>query len=169
MHSCNYVVFEKFTCAKLLTPNFIEKLLPEQDSFKMLYVLHATTWISIAKISHCGLWTISDNIKFRVISSGFLKLFTINSLWTFCSISLHQNLSVCILLASQKMLQILSPLRQSWPQWLFQWIYLVIITCFVSTDHQRHATSTHPLYLFPLDPCQVNLLLSPSGYCISPW
>ena len=25
----------------ILTPNCIEKLLPEQDSFKMLYVLHA--------------------------------------------------------------------------------------------------------------------------------
>ena len=27
----------------------------------MLYGLHATAWVSIAKISHCGLWTISDN------------------------------------------------------------------------------------------------------------
>ena len=48
MHSCNYVVFEKFTCAKLLTPNCIEKLLPEQDSFKMLYVSHATTLTELA-------------------------------------------------------------------------------------------------------------------------
>ena len=56
MHSCNYVVFEKFTCAELLTPNCIEKLLSEQDSFKMLYVLHATTWISMQRfhIVDCG-------------------------------------------------------------------------------------------------------------------
>ena len=40
MHSCNYVVFEKFTCANINTKLYW-KLLPEQDSFKMLYVLQA--------------------------------------------------------------------------------------------------------------------------------
>ena len=30
------------------TPNCIEKLLPEQDSFKMLYVSHATTLTELA-------------------------------------------------------------------------------------------------------------------------
>ena len=32
----------------ILTPNCIEKLLPEQDSFKMLYVSHATTLTELA-------------------------------------------------------------------------------------------------------------------------
>ena len=41
MHSCNYVVFEKFTCAYYHQIDF-EKLLLEQDSFKVLYGLHAT-------------------------------------------------------------------------------------------------------------------------------
>ena len=143
MHSYNYVVFDKFTCV-CKTPNCIEKLLPEHDFFKILYGLCATAWISIAKISYCGLWTMSVNINFRIIFSGFLKLLAIGSLWTFCSISLHHNLSLCILWCFLPKTAVDSlSFRQSGSQWLFQWTYLVIITCFVSTDHQRHATSTY--------------------------
>ena len=95
----------------LLSPNCIEKLLPEQDSFKMLYGLHAAAWISIAKISFCGLWTISDNeCKFQGNFHWLFEALAISSLWIFCSISLHHNMSLCtcILLASQKLLKILS-------------------------------------------------------------
>ena len=128
----------------LLTPNCIEKLLPEHDFFKILYGLCATAWISIAKISYCGLWTMSVNINFRIIFSGFLKLLAIGSLWTFCSISPHHNLSLCILWCLLPKTAVDSfSFRQSGSQWLFQWTYLVIITCFVSTDHQRHAASTY--------------------------
>ena len=149
----------------LLSPNCFEKLLPEQDSFKMLYGLHAAAWISIAKISFCGLWTISDNeYKFQG-----------NFHWLFEAFSYKFSLNILLHLSPPQFVTMYFAcfpktaedsffLRQSWPQWLFQWIYLVIIAFFVSTDHQRHAMSTHPLYLFPLDPCQVNLFLSPSSY-----
>ena len=166
MHSCNYVVFEKFTCA-YLTPNCIEKLLPEQDSFKMLYGLHAAAWISIAKISFCGLWTISDNEykfqgNFHWLFEAFSYKFSLNIL---LHLSPPQYVTMYMYFACfPKTAEDSFFLRQSWPQWLFQWIYLVIIAFFVSTDHQRHAMSTHPLYLFPQDPCQVNLFLSPSSY-----
>ena len=150
----------------LLSPNCFEKLLPEQDSFKMLYGLHAAAWISIAKISFCGLWTISDNeCKFQGNFHWLFEALAISSLWIFCSISLHHNMWLYMYFACfPKTAEDSFFRRQSWPQWLFQWIYLVIIAFFVSTDHQMHAMSTHPLYSFPLDPCQVNLFLSPSSY-----
>ena len=111
----------------------------------------------------CG-QLVTMNINFRVICTGFLKLLAISSLWIFCSISLHHNLVTMYFACFPKTAEDSFFRRQSWPQWLFQWIYLVIIAFFVSTDHQMHAMSTHPLYLFPVDPCQVNLFLSPSSY-----
>ena len=138
----------------ILTPNCIEKLLPEQDSFKMLYGLHAAAWISIAKISFCGLWTISDNeYKFQG-----------NFHWLFEAFSYKFSLNILLHLSPPQFVTMymyftcfpktaedsFSP-RQSWPQWLFQWIYLVIITYFVSTDHRRmmiQQAHTHCIYFF---------------------
>ena len=93
----------------------------------------------------------SVNINFRVIFLAFwsFNFIGISCLWTFCSISLQHNLSLCILWCLLPKTAVHSfSFRQLGPQWLFQWTYLVIITCFVSTDHQRHATSTHTPIVF---------------------
>ena len=41
------------------TPNCIEKLLPEQDSFKMLYISHATTLTELA-LQRFHLWIVDN-------------------------------------------------------------------------------------------------------------
>ena len=41
------------------TPNCIEKLLPEQDSFKMLYISHATTLTELA-LQKFHLWIVDN-------------------------------------------------------------------------------------------------------------
>ena len=96
---------------------------------------------------------------------------TVNSLRTFCSISLHQNLSLCILwclfpktcgrffLSQTVMASVAVSMNILGHHNLF---------CFNRSLKDDDTTSTHPLYLFLLDPCQVKLFLSP-WLLISPW
>ena len=108
----------------LLTPNCFEKLLPEQDSFKMLYGLHAAAWISIAKISFCGLWTISDNeCKFQG-----------NFHWLFEAFSYKFSLNILLNLSPPKFVimyfacflkNAVDSFSLPGPQWLFQWINIL--------------------------------------------
>ena len=137
----------------LLTPNCFEKLLPEQDSFKMLYGLHAAAWISIAKISFCGLWTISDNeYKFQG-----------NFHWLFEAFSYKFSLNILLHLSPPQFVTMYFAcfpktaedsffLRQSWPQWLFQWIYLVIIAFFCFNRSSKACNEHTPIVFISSGP-----------------
>ena len=147
----------------LLTPNCIEKLLPEHDFFKILYGLRATAWISIAKISYCGLWTMSVNINFRVIFS-----------WLFEAFRYKLSLNILLHLSPPQFIIMYFVVLASKNCCRFFLLYTVRASMAVSMNILGHHNlfcfnrspktcnkHTHQLYLFPLDPCQVDMFLSP--------
>ena len=80
MHSCNYVVFEKFTCAyyhQIVLKSYYLNRIPLKCCMDYMQ-LHELA-LQRFHFVDCGQY-VTMNINFRVIFTGFLKLLAISSL-----------------------------------------------------------------------------------------